>query len=139
METRKFTPKPKVDFPINTPVVITLDVTPSAQRKTEKPDMEPFWTMFTADGRVFWARQALYDKLETFQKGDTVEVTMTGKNAWDVQTAVVPSSSGTVTLEKVMAVLLDVQQTLREMRDGKEEKGTNDEPEKVQPQAESPF
>ena len=72
MENKKYTPKPPVDFPGNTPVIMTLDTEPDDAKPTKKGDK---YTIFTKEGQVFWADELLMSELKGFNKGDVVAVT----------------------------------------------------------------
>lgn len=80
----------KVDFPINLPVVVTLDVDPTKLVGKEKEwsdgGKSTNFTYFCVGKLVFWANEHLHQSLLAYKKGDTVTIVKSqraGQKAFD--------------------------------------------------------
>ncbi len=125
---KKFTPKPKVDFANNEPVILTLDVDPTVAKVTKNGS----YTFFTAEGQVFWADEELLVLLKDFGKGSVVSITRqwdfnNKTNNWTVTASeetpspVFEAKDNTKELEKRVKTLEDQMRTLMDDKEKGEE------------------
>lgn len=88
----KYTSTP-VEFPVNIPVVLTLDTEPAkVQPKVKQGQWGDYnsYTYFAKGGKVFWPSDALHQELLNYHRGDVVTITKTQpvgqqKMTWVVQ------------------------------------------------------
>lgn len=131
-----------IRFEADKPVQITLNTNPqfskSFIRKSDKWGDKTYYTLFTKDDKVFFASEALFNKLVQYQKGDTIVITLVDGKVWNVSSSDERKSSDiskSIDLASVMMRLDSIESQLIEVQ--KEVYGKEKTNEREYPQEET--
>lgn len=108
-------------------VQLTLSSSPALAKpfnKETKWGTKTFFTLFTKDDRVFFATEALYNKLLGYNKGDSLVITLTEDKIWNVSPSgerQMSNIGGSILELRVEAIEKDIKEIKNYIYGGKED------------------